>query len=400
MPRYVVLVSDFDFDLPDHLIAQHPRERGKSRLLVVDRRLGRWEESRVADLPTWLRAGDLLVANDSRVFPARLLGRRMPGGGQAECLLLETTSEEDGKRRRESFYEMRNDTNLVKRFPTSFSDDSEVVLHWWSLVNPGPKLNAGARIDFTDPGRAPGLGLTGDIIEVDSTGRRLIRLRAEGASVTDAIDKLGHIPLPPYIRRPDTEDDRIRYQTMFARLRPDGLRRGFAHYPGSIAAPTAGLHFDEALVGALDAAGVRRATVTLHVGYGTFKPVKVEDTRDHRVDAETWEVSPETAAAIAETRAAGGRVVAIGTTTTRALESAADDAGVVAAGRGATELCITPGYQFRAIDGLLTNFHLPRSSLLMLVAAFAGRDLVLAAYRDAIARGFAFYSYGDAMLIL
>ena len=369
MPRYGVRVSDFDFELPDHLIAQHPRERGKSRLLVVDRRLGRWEESRVADLPTWLRAGDLLVANDSRVFPARLLGRRMPGGGQAECLLLaKTTSEVVSGDRGET--------------------TSEVALYWWSLVNPGPKLNAGARIDFSDSDRAPGITLTAEVIEVDPAGRRLIRLTAGGASVADAIDRLGHIPLPPYIRRPDTEEDRVRYQTMFSR------------HVGSIAAPTAGLHVDEALVSALDAAGIRTATVTLHVGYGTFKPVKVEDTRDHRVDAETWEVSPAAAAAIAETRAAGGRVVAIGTTTTRALESAASDTGVVSSGRGATELCITPGYQFRAIDGLLTNFHLPRSSLLMLVAAFAGRDLILAAYRDAIAREFAFYSYGDAMLIL
>ena len=385
MPRYGVRVSDFDFDLPEHLIAQHPRERGKSRLLVVDRRLGRWQESRVADLPAWLRAGDLLVANDSRVFPARLLGKRQPGGGQAECLLLEELGGGERKRRRESFYEMPNDMDPVKRFPTSFSD-SELI--WWSLVNPGAKLQPGATIDFSNPDRAPGITLAGEIIEVDSIGRRLVRLTATGATVADAIDKLGHIPLPPYIRRPDTDDDRIRYQTMFAR------------HVGSIAAPTAGLHFDETLVAALDNAGIRRATVTLHVGYGTFKPVKVEDTRDHRVDAESWEVSPETAAAIAETRAAGRRIVAVGTTTTRALESAALDTGIVTAGREATELCITPGYEFRAIDGLLTNFHLPRSSLLMLVAAFAGRDLVLAAYRDAIAREFAFYSYGDAMLIL
>ena len=359
-------VSDFDFDLPDRLIAQHPRERGQSRMLVVDRQRGRWEESRVADLPSWLRAGDLIVANDTRVFPARLLGRRVPGGGRAECLLLE------------------------EGLPRSF----------WSLVNPGPKLQAGARIDFSDEARAPGITLTGEILEVDATGRRLIHLSSDGTSVADAIDKLGHIPLPPYIRRPDTDDDRVRYQTMFARLRSDELRRGAAHYLGSIAAPTAGLHFDEALVAALDAAGIRRATVTLHVGYGTFKPVKVEDTRDHRVDGERWEVSAATASAIAEARAAGGRVVAIGTTTTRALESAARETGVVAAGSGTTELCITPGFHFRAIDGLLTNFHLPRSSLLMLVAAFAGLDLVLAAYRDAIAREFAFYSYGDAMLVL
>jgi len=394
-----VRVSDFDFELPERLIAQQPRERGESRLLVVDRAAGRWEESRVADLPTWLRAGDLLVANDSRVFPARLLGRRQPGGGHAECLLLE---EQEPKRRRVSFSDFSPDrgqhkdqqarfsegfrgevSENAKRHPTSFSG-----AEWWALVNPGAKLQPGAVIDFADEGRAPGISLTGEVLEIDATGRRLVRLTAAGTSVPDAIDRLGHIPLPPYIRRPDTDEDRVRYQTMFAQ------------HPGSIAAPTAGLHFDDGLVTRLDAAGIHRATVTLHVGYGTFKPVKVEDTADHRVDAERWRVAPETAAAIAATKAAGRRVVAIGTTTTRALESAARDSGVVQPGGGATELCITPGYQFQAIDGLLTNFHLPKSSLLMLVAAFAGRELVLDAYRDAVRREFAFYSYGDAMLVL
>ena len=364
-------VADFDFDLPDRLIAQQPRERGQSRMLVVDRQRDAWEESRVADLATWLRAGDLIVANDSRVFPARLLGKRIPGGGHAECLLVELAA------------------HLP---PVAALTQMSYELIWWALVSPGPKLQPGARIDFSDPTRTPGMTLTGEVLEVDAAGRRLVRLVAEGGSVQDAIEKLGHIPLPPYIRRPDTDADRVRYQTMFARPRAEGA--------GSIAAPTAGLHFDEALVAALDRAGIRRAVVTLHVGYGTFKPVKVEDTRDHRVDGERWEVSPETAEAIAETRASGGRIVAVGTTTARALETAAAGSGVVAAGSGVTELVITPGYQFRAIDGLLTNFHLPRSSLLMLVAAFTGLDLVLAAYRDAIARDFAFYSYGDAMLIL
>ncbi len=354
-------VSDFDFDLPDRLIAQHPRARGESRLLVVDRTAGTWQESRVADLPQWLKAGDLLVANDSRVFPARLLGRRLPGGGRAECLLLEEDREH----------------HLRGRFGI-----------WWALVKPGPKLPDGARMDFTDAGRAPGVSLTGTIEAVDEAGHRRVRLVAEGASVADAIDRLGHIPLPPYIRRPDTDDDRARYQTMFARE------------PGSIAAPTAGLHFDEGLMAALRAAGVERTTVTLHVGYGTFKPVTAEDTADHRVDAERYEVTAATAAATTQARAAGGRLVAVGTTTTRALESAARATGVVNAGSGRTDLVITPGYEFRAIDALLTNFHLPCSSLLMLVAAFTGRDLLLAAYRDAVAREFAFYSYGDAMLIL
>jgi S-adenosylmethionine:tRNA ribosyltransferase-isomerase len=374
-----VRVSDFDFDLPDRLIAQHPRERGQSRMLVVDRARGRWEESRVADLAKWLRAGDLLVANDSRVFPARLLGKRQPGGGHAEVLLLELVAD--------------------LRPAVVSSPQISYELIWRALVSPGARLQPGTRVDFTDDDRAPGIKLTGEILELTADGQRLVRLVATGISVADAIDALGHIPLPPYIRRPDTDDDRARYQTMFARLRSDELRRGGPQL-GSIAAPTAGLHFDEALVAALDGAGIRRTTVTLHVGYGTFKPVKVEDTRDHRVDGERWEVSNAAANAVAAAREAKGRVIAIGTTTTRVLESAATEAGLVAAGSEVTELCITPGYQFQVIDGLLTNFHLPRSSLLMLVAAFAGLDLVLAAYRDAIAREFAFYSYGDAMLIL
>jgi S-adenosylmethionine:tRNA ribosyltransferase-isomerase len=358
-----VRVSDFDFDLPEHLIAQHPRARGQSRLLVVNRAAGTIEESRVAELPRWLRAGDLLVANDSKVFPARLLGRRQPGGGRAECLLIADDL----------------------RGPAA-ETTSEVL--WWALVRPGPKLQVGARIDFIDPERAPGITLAGQVMAIDDAGRRQVRLTATGGSVNDAIDRLGHVPLPPYIHRPDTGEDRIRYQTMFARR------------TGSIAAPTAGLHFDDELVAGLDLAGVVRATVTLHVGYGTFKPVTVEDTADHRVDAERFDVSPATATAIAGTRAAGGRVVAIGTTTTRALESAARVTGEVAAGSGETDLCITPGHQFRAIDGLLTNFHLPRSSLLMLVSAFAGRELLLSAYREAVSREFAFYSYGDAMLVV
>ncbi|MBK9242390.1 MAG: tRNA preQ1(34) S-adenosylmethionine ribosyltransferase-isomerase QueA [Acidobacteria bacterium] len=375
-------VSDFDFDLPERLIAQHPRARGESRLLVVDRAAGTWHESRVADLPRWLKAGDLLVANDSRVFPARLLGRRVPGGGRAECLLLEREND-------------LGENDLRGRFGANAHETtSEVVFGgvvfevWSALVKPGPKLLVGARIDFTDPARAPGVSLTGTIEAIDDTGRRRVRLVAEGASVADAIDRLGHIPLPPYIRRPDTDDDRARYQTMFSRE------------PGSIAAPTAGLHFDEGLIAALQDAGVSKTTVTLHVGYGTFKPVTVEDTADHRVDAERYEVTAATAEAITRARAAGGRLVAVGTTTTRALESAARETGAVTAGSGRTELVITPGYEFRAIDALLTNFHLPQSSLLMLVAAFTGRDLLLAAYRDAVARDFAFYSYGDAMLIV
>jgi S-adenosylmethionine:tRNA ribosyltransferase-isomerase len=350
----VVLLSDFDFDLPDALIAQEPRPRGGSRLLVVDRSTGTWTESRVADLPQWLLAGDVVVANNSKVFPARLLGRRA-GGGRAECFLLHRANADDAL--------------------------------WWALVNPGQRLPVGATITFTEEARAAGITLSGEIVDRDAEGRRCVRLTATGASVAEAIDRLGHMPLPPYIRRPDSAADRERYQTMFARDE------------GSIAAPTAGLHFDDALIAKLAAAGIAQANVTLHVGYGTFKPVKVDDVRDHRVDAETFVIPDETTRVIAAARAQGGRVVAVGTTTTRTLESAARATGQVEPGTGATDLCILPGHQFQAVDMLMTNFHLPKSSLLLLVAAFAGRELVLAAYRDAIARGFAFYSYGDAMLI-
>lgn len=349
-----MLLSDFDFELPEALIAQEPRPRGGSRLLVVDRATGTWTESRVADLPQWLLPGDVIVANNSKVFPARLLGRRA-GGGRAECFLLHRAGAH-----------------------------SEL---WWALVNPGQRLPVGATITFTDPQRAEGITLSGEIVDRDAEGRRCVRLTSQGATVADAIDRLGHMPLPPYIRRPDSAADRERYQTMFAREE------------GSIAAPTAGLHFDEALVAQLAAAGIAHTTVTLHVGYGTFKPVKVEDVRDHRVDAENYVIPADTVRAIDAARARGGSVVAVGTTTTRTLESAARATGHVQPGGGATDLCILPGHQFRAVDILMTNFHLPKSSLLLLVAAFAGRELVLAAYRDAIARGFAFYSYGDAMLI-
>jgi len=351
----VVQLADFDFDLPDYLIAQEPRPRGGSRLLVVDRLTEAWTESRVADLAQWLAPGDVVVANDSKVFPARLLGRRA-GGGRAECFLLHRAEAHD-----------------------------DAV--WWALVNPGQRLPLGAPIDFTDPSRAPGITLVGEIVDRDAEGRRLVRLTASGTDVAHAIDALGHMPLPPYIRRPDSASDRERYQTMFARTE------------GSIAAPTAGLHFDAPLIASLAAAGIGQTTVTLHVGYGTFKPVKVDDVREHRVEAERYEVPAAAVRAIATARASGGRVVAVGTTTTRTLESVARLTGVVSAGSGRTDLCILPGHQFRAVDILLTNFHLPKSSLLLLVAAFGGRDLVLAAYRDAIARGFAFYSYGDAMLI-
>jgi S-adenosylmethionine:tRNA ribosyltransferase-isomerase len=351
-------LTDFDYEIPPDRIAQKPRPRGTSRLLVVDREAGTWQERTVRDLPRILRRGDLMVANDTRVFPARLLGRRDPSGGSVECLLLERVADTD----------------------------------WIALVHPGQKLKPGARMIFDDPVRAPGVAIHGEVRERLFFGRRRLTLTvvadtsAAGIDIDRAIDAIGHVPLPPYIHRPDDPDDHERYQTIFARER------------GSVAAPTAGLHFDRELLSALQAAGIDWATLTLHVGYGTFKPVRSDEVLEHRVDAERFDIPPATAAMIQKARADGRRVIAVGTTTTRALESAAGADGVEA-GPGITELFICPGHRFRIVDGLLTNFHLPRSSLFVLVCAFAGRDLMLAAYRDAIARGFLFYSYGDAMLI-
>ena len=351
----MMLVSDFDFDLPPELIAQEPRPRGTSRLMVVSRAERSRREMSIVDLPALLAPGDLLVFNDTRVIPARLIGRRDPSGGAVECLLIER-----------------------------LGDD-----RWQALVHPGQKLKPGTRMIFEDSVRGPGVMLRAEVLERRFFGRRLVRLQVEGAaSVDDAIDCLGHVPLPPYIHRPDSDADRERYQTVYARV------------PGSVAAPTAGLHFDDALLQALTSAGIQRTMVTHHVGYGTFQPVRVERVEDHRVEAETCEISTATADAIDAARGRGGRVVAVGTTSTRALESAAAEGGRVRAGRFATDLFIFPGHRFRVVDALLTNFHLPRSSLLMLVAAFAGRELILEAYREAVGRRLHFYSYGDAMLIL
>ena len=362
-------VSEFDFDLPSDRVAQTPSPRGRSRLLVVDRHAAAWREAAVADLPRLLDPGDLLVVNDTRVFPARLVGRRDPSGGAVECVLLEAAPEAQA--------------------PGGADGDI-----WEALVHPGQRLRVGERIVLEDASRAPGVSIRGEILARRFSGRRLVRLETCGApSLTEAVDAIGHVPLPPYINRPDTPADRDRYQTIFARAR------------GSVAAPTAGLHFDEGLVAAIAAAGIGCAPLTLHVGYGTFKPVRVDRVEDHTVDAERYDIPLATATAVRRTHAAGRRVVAIGTTTTRALESAATGDHVVASGPGLASMFMhpgtdeAPGHRFLVVDALLTNFHLPRSSLLMLVCAFAGRELILAAYRDAIARGFHFYSYGDAMLI-
>jgi S-adenosylmethionine:tRNA ribosyltransferase-isomerase len=352
-----VRVDEFDFDLPAELIAQEALPRGESRLLVLERASGWIIHASIRNLPSFLRRGDLLVTNDTRVFPARLIGRRVPSGGAVECLLL-------------------------RGAPDAGRETAEI---WEALMHPGQKLKSGGCVVFERAGAA----LHGEILDRHFFGRRTIRLTVEHGTVAEAIDAIGHVPLPPYIHRPDTAEDRERYQTVFARAR------------GSVAAPTAGLHFDAALLDAIDANGVERASVTLHVGYGTFKPVRADTVEEHVVDSEPYEISAAAAHAINAARAAGRRVIAVGTTTTRALEDVARRGnGIVVPGRADAEVFIYPGHTFRAIDGLLTNFHLPKSSLLMLVAAFAGRERVLSAYREAVEQRYRFYSYGDAMLIV
>jgi S-adenosylmethionine:tRNA ribosyltransferase-isomerase len=354
-----VNVADFDFDLPRDQIAQDPAPRGASRLLVLDRGSGAITHTLFSRIAEFLRAGDLLVLNDTKVFPARLIGRRVPSGGAVECLLMGTGQPVGG---------------------TAGAEE------WDALVHPGQKLKPGSRVMFEGGGAA----LEGEILERRFHGRRRIRLwAAAGRPVAEAVDALGHVPLPPYIDRPDRAEDRDRYQTVYARER------------GSIAAPTAGLHFTGALLAELAGKGIERTQVTLHVGYGTFKPVRTEVVEQHTVDPEAFDVTPEAAAAISRARRDGRRVIAVGTTTARVLESLdQSDAGEVKAANGETSRFIYPGHRFRLVEGLITNFHLPRSSLLMLVSALGGREAVLRAYGEAVARGYRFYSYGDAMLLL
>ena len=350
----------FNFDLPDELIAQEPpAERGASRLLVLHRDSGDMEHTVFIHLAEYLESGDLLVLNNTKVFPARLLGWRLPGGGAVECLLL-------------------------RRGPSrSASTDGDL---WDALMHPGQKLKPGSQVLF----EADDVRLHGEVVAMHFHGRRTIRLWADdGVDVAEAIERIGHVPLPPYIKRPDRPSDRDRYQTVYARER------------GSIAAPTAGLHFTDETLAALAARGVERAEVTLHVGYGTFKPIRAARIDDHIVDSESFAVSDAAAAALTRARRQGRRVIAVGTTTVRVLESLATaDHGGVRAATGDTTLFIRPGHEFRIVNGLITNFHLPQSSLLVLVSAFAGRERVLDAYRAAVQRRYRFYSYGDAMLIL
>ena len=345
-------LSDFDYELPDGAIAQQPLpDREAARLLLLDRR-GEWQHRGVRDLPELLAPGDLLVVNRSRVFPARLLGR-LRGGGAAEVLLLRDVAPAHGSGA------------------------------WEAFVRPGRRLRPGESVELGEETR-----VRVETRAIAPDGRRRVRIEAPHGDPARAIERLGRPPLPPYIRREATQADRERYQTIYARE------------SGSVAAPTAGLHFSERLLERLASRGVERAEIVLHVGPGTFQPVQVDDVSQHRVAAEPFVVPLEAVAAVARARARGSRVVAVGTTVVRALESVATDEGSIEERSGETALVVLPGFRFRVVDALLTNFHMPRSSLLLLVCAFAGRERVLAAYAHAIAAQYRLYSYGDAMLIL
>jgi S-adenosylmethionine:tRNA ribosyltransferase-isomerase len=343
MPSRTYTLADFDFDLPVELIAQHPAaERSASRLL--DGRGALPVDRIFRELPALLQPGDLLVFNDTRVIKARLFGEKIPSGGAVQA--------------------------LVERV----LPDHEVLAHLRASKSPKP----GSRLRFADTFEAEVLGRAGP-------EEALFRLRFPSDPLA-LLQAHGHVPLPPYITHADEAEDEARYQTVFATR------------PGAVAAPTAALHFDEALLQVLDDRGVRRAAVTLHVGAGTFQPVRTETIAEHRMHAEWFEVSAATVQAIAAQRAAGGRIVAVGTTTLRALESAARD-GELRAGAAETDIFITPGFEFQVVDLLVTNFHLPKSTLMMLVSAFAGHEHVRALYRHAIEARYRFFSYGDAMLL-
>ena len=337
--------SDYDFALPQELIAQDPlADRSSSRLLTLDKRSGAVEHHQFREIVSWLRPGDCLVLNNTKVIPARLYGVKEGTGAVIEVLLL--------KRRERDV--------------------------WETLVRPGRKVRPGVRLVFGDG------ALCAEVTDIVEEGNRLLRFSYDGIW-EEILDNLGEMPLPPYITH--KLQDKNRYQTVYAK------------YEGSAAAPTAGLHFTAKLLRSIEEKGVSTAYVTLHVGLGTFRPVKVEDVREHHMHSEYYQVTQEAADRINETKRCGGRIICVGTTSCRTVESAAGEVGIVRPGCGNTEIFIYPGYRFRVLDGLITNFHLPQSTLLMLVSALAGRESVLSAYREAVEEKYRFFSFGDAMLI-
>ena len=337
--------SDFYYDLPPELIAQTPLEkRDESRLLCLDKATGEWSHHYFYELPDFLRPGDCLILNNSRVLPARLLGRRLPGGGACEVLLLQ--------------------------------DKGDKV--WECLVRPGKHLREGARVSFGDG------ELTAEIAEVLPDGNRLVHFDYEGIFL-EVLERLGKMPLPPYIK--EELQDQERYQTVYSKVN------------GSAAAPTAGLHFTPELLERIAAKGVGVGYVTLHVGLGTFRPVKEDEIEQHDMHSEYCTIPQETADLINRTKANGGRVICVGTTSCRTIESWAEEDGTMTATGGWTNIYIYPGYRFKVMDALVTNFHLPESTLIMLVSALAGREHVLAAYEEAVRERYRFFSFGDAMFI-
>lgn len=340
-------VSQFDFDLPERLIAQTPlAERSESRLLVLRREDGSIRHRRFQDIVEFLQPGDVLVLNDSKVIPARLIGSKADTGAKIELLLLK---------------QLQGD-------------------RWETLVKPAKRIKAGTKVVF---GQGELVAVAEEEGEVP--GGRVFRLEYDGV-LMELLNRLGQMPLPPYIKK--QLDDPDRYQTVYAR------------HPGSAAAPTAGLHFTPELLNRIEQRGVNIAAITLHVGLGTFRPVTADRVEDHRMHAEYYDVSREAAEAVNKAKANGRRVVAVGTTSCRTLESIADDEGTVYARSGWTDIFIYPGYTFRAVDALITNFHLPKSTLVMLVSAFAGRELTMKSYREAVREEYRFFSFGDAMLII
>ncbi len=342
-----ITLADLSFDLPPDLIASEPlADRSGSRMMAVDRGAQSFEDKRFSDVVSCLRADDLLVVNNTRVFPARLFGKTATGA-RIELFLIRSIADND----------------------------------WECLARPGRRLKNGTRIDI-------GPGFSATVLEKMPDGHLIVRFDCEGP-LDAAIDLFGKTPVPPYIRRgaDESDKDRERYQTIYAAKR------------GAIAAPTAGLHFTDEVLRQLRDKGVEIVEITLHVGYGTFEPVRVEELQEHRVAAEEYEISSEAAKAIEAARAAGRRIVAVGTTTTRALESNYSEFEAITPGRRMADITILPGYKFNVVDALLTNFHLPQSSLLILVSTFAGYDLIMRAYEHAIGEGYRFYSYGDCMFI-
>ena len=339
-------INDFDYDLPEELIAQTPlKERTASRLLVVHRHDGSLEHRHFSDIKEYLHPGDCLVLNNTRVIPARLLGHLEHTGGAVELLLLR-------------------------------HKEGDV---WETLVRPGKKCREGDRLTFGD-GK-----LTAEIVTVQPDGNRLVRFFYQGI-FNEVLAELGEMPLPPYIKEKLMDPER--YQTVYSKVE------------GSAAAPTAGLHFDKSLLESLKASGVQLAYVTLHVGLGTFRPVKAERVEEHVMHSEAYSVTEETAALLNQTRQNGGRIICVGTTATRVVETLADENGVMHAGGGETDIFIYPGYRFKMTDALITNFHLPKSTLVMLVSALAGRELILKAYQEAVQERYRFFSFGDAMFIV